>query len=270
LHESITELPRVSASNYSNSAPLIWSFLYGSMRGQVELVLDNAPARSAELLARNDAEIALVPVIEYQRIDDALIVPDVCVGAHERVRSVCLITKEKDLKDVKSVALDTCSRTSVALTQIIFREFLLREPEFKAHKPDIKAMLETNDAALLIGDPALSVSREEYRVFDLAELWREYTGCGFAFAVWMVRESERAIADKIDFARARDEGVNHAEEIITSYESEIPLSRTEFREYLLENICYELDDELLVGLEIYFKLAEKHNLISSLKTLRFL
>lgn len=270
MHESVTSLPRVSASNYSNSAPLIWSFLYGSMRGRAEMILDNAPARSAELLARNEAEIALVPVIEYQRINDVLIIPNICVGARERVRSVCLITKEKDLKDVKSVALDTCSRTSVALTQIIFREFLLREPEFKAHKPDIKTMLQTHDAALLIGDPSLSVSRDEYRVFDLANLWREYTGCGFAFAVWMVRENEKAYANKIDFARARDEGLNHVEEIITTYESQIPLSHAEFREYLLEDICYELDDELLVGLEIYFKLAAKHGLISSLKPLRFL
>lgn len=269
MHESVTSLPRVSASNYSNSAPLIWSFLYGSMRGRVELVLDNAPARSAELLARGEAEIALVPVIEYQRINDALIVPNVCVGARERVRSVCLITKDKDLKDVKSVALDTCSRTSVALTQIIFREFLLREPEFKTHKPDIKAMLETNDAALLIGDPSLSVSRDEYRVFDLANLWREYTGCGFAFAVWMVRENEKAIARSIDFAHARDEGLQHVEEIIANYESQVPLSHAEFQEYLLENICYKLDDELLAGLEIYFKLAAKCGLINEARSLKF-
>lgn len=268
MHESVTSLPRVSASNYSNSAPLIWSFLYGSMRGQVELVLDNAPARSAELLARGGAEIALVPVIEYQRINDALIIPKVCVGARERVRSVCLITKEKDLKDVKSVALDTCSRTSVALTQIIFHDFLRREPVWQLYKPDIKTMLETHDAALLIGDPALSVSRDEYRVFDLAELWREYTGCGFAFAVWMVRENEEAIARSIDFAAARDEGLRHIEEIITSYESEIPLSHEDFRKYLLEDICYELDDELIAGLNLYYELAYKNNLIEELKKLR--
>lgn len=262
--------PRIAASNYSNSAPLIWSFLYGSMRGAAEMILDNAPARSAELLARGEAEIALVPVIEYQRINDVLIVPDVCVGARERVRSVCLITKDKDLKEVKSVALDTCSRTSVALTQIIFREFLLREPEFKTHKPDIKSMLKDNDAALLIGDPSLAVSRDEYRVFDLATLWREYTGCGFAFAVWMVREDEKKHANEIDFARARDEGLEHAEEIISSYESNVSLSHAEFREYLLENITYKLDDEILAGLEIYYKLAAKCGLINEARPLKFI
>ena len=91
--------PRISASSYSNTAPLIWSFLYGSNRGQYELILDNAPARSAELLRQNRIDAALVPVIEYQRIEDVLLVPQVCVGARTRVRSVALVTKGKDLRD---------------------------------------------------------------------------------------------------------------------------------------------------------------------------
>src|SRR5215203_3645371 len=121
-------VPRISASSYSNTAPLIWSFLYGTNRGKFELILDNAPARSAELLFQNRIDAALVPVIEYQRIPDVLLVPNVCVGAREIVRSVCLVTKGKDLKDVESVALDISSKTSVALTKIIFREFLGFEP----------------------------------------------------------------------------------------------------------------------------------------------
>ena len=128
---------RISASSYSNTAPLIWSFLYGKHRGRYELILDNAPARSAELLAQNRIDAALVPVIEYQRIKDILLIPDVCVGAKEKVRSVCLVTKGEDLKDVKSVSLDISSRTSVALTKIIFREFLGFEPEYKISKPNL-------------------------------------------------------------------------------------------------------------------------------------
>jgi predicted solute-binding protein len=106
---------RISASSYSNTAPLIWSFLYGSSRGQFELILDNAPARSTELLAQKRVAAALVPVIEYQRIEDVLLVPEVCVGAKEKVRSVCLVTKGVDLPDVKTVTLDVSSKTSVAL-----------------------------------------------------------------------------------------------------------------------------------------------------------
>src|SRR5688572_26704654 len=154
----MTDVPRISASSYSNTAPLVWSFLYGTNRGKFELILDNAPARSAELLLQNRIDAALVPVIEYQRINDVLLVPKVCVGAREQVRSVCLVTKGADLMDVKSVALDVSSKTSVALTKIIFREFLGIEPVYKPAKPNLGEMLSDSDCALLIGDPALMIA----------------------------------------------------------------------------------------------------------------
>src|SRR5215212_562857 len=150
--------PRISASSYSNTAPLIWSFLYGTNRGRFEMILDTAPARSAELLAEARVDAALVPVIAYQTIENVLLVPEVCVGAREKVRSVCLVTKGADLKDVKTVSLDVSSKTSVALTKIIFREFLGREPEWKTAEPDLEKMLAESDCALLIGDPALLIS----------------------------------------------------------------------------------------------------------------
>ena len=123
--------PRISASSYSNTAPLVWSFLYGQNHGRVEIILDNAPARSAELLAQDRVDAALVPVIAYQTIDSVRLIPDVCVGARERVRSVCLVTKGEELADVRSVSLDISSKTSVVLTKIIFREFLGFEPVWK-------------------------------------------------------------------------------------------------------------------------------------------
>ena len=86
------DIPRISASSYSNTAPLVWSFLYGSLRGNVEIILDNAPARSAELLSQGRVGAALVPVFAYQSIDNVKLVPGVCVGAREKVRSVCLVT----------------------------------------------------------------------------------------------------------------------------------------------------------------------------------
>ena len=110
-------VPRISASSYSNTAPLIWSFLYGANRGKYELILDNAPSRSAELLANKRVDAALVPVVAYQLIEGIKLVPNVCVGAQKKVRSVCLVTKGEDLRDVKTVALDVSSKTSVALTK---------------------------------------------------------------------------------------------------------------------------------------------------------
>ena len=116
--------PRIAASSYLNTAPLIWSFIEGSQRDAVELFTDTAPARCAEMLAHDEVDVALVPVIEYQRISDIAIIPDVCVGSRAAVRSVVLVTRRNNLKKVERVALDNSSRTSVALVKIIFREFL--------------------------------------------------------------------------------------------------------------------------------------------------
>lgn len=301
-------VPRISASSYSNTAPLIWSFLYGQNHGKVEIILDTAPARSAELLAHERVDAALVPVIAYQQIGDVRLVPGVCVGAKERVRSVCLVTKGIDLEQVRTVALDVSSKTSVALTKIVFREFLGFEPEFRSAEPNIDAMLTDADCALLIGDPALSIAergkrkadlslpdttsvisdvsrsaaasskpqddfdsatrnpRSTFKVFDLAETWRKYTGLGFVFAMWMSRKDSVSIG----FAAARDEGLAHIDEIVSNYESEIPLSRDELKTYLSRNISYEPDESMRKGMELYFNLAQKNGLLEKNKPLEFI
>ncbi len=184
-------MPRIAASSYLNTAPLIWSFMYGTRRREVELVTDAAPARCADMLGAREVEAALVPVIEYQRIPQLAVVPGVCVGSRLRVRSVVLVMKDKlnDLREVRTVALDISSRTSAALVQVIFREFLGFEPEWKTCAPDVASMLATADAALIIGDPGMSFSREHVVVYDLAELWREHTSLGFVFAMWMARRA---------------------------------------------------------------------------------
>lgn len=266
----MTGKPTLAASNYSNSAPLVWSFWKGAKRSEIEYLPDAAPARCAEILAKGAVEIALTPVIEYQRIADVSIIPHVCVGARARVKSVVLVTKGEDLRDAKTVALDVSSKTSVALTNIIFREFFERAPKFVSHAPDIKKMLDKHDAALMIGDPALRVDREKYRVFDVAEIWREFTGKGFVFAFWLARNAAAEKARKIDFVGARDEGLSKIEEIIDFYLPQIALDEKDFRRYLTENISYTLDDELLAGLELYYRLANKHDLIPEVKPIQFL
>jgi len=269
---------RISASSYSNTAPLVWSFLYGSNHGKVEIILDNAPARSAELLSQGRVDAALVPVIASQSIPDVKLIPGVCVGARERVRSVCLVTRGRELEDVRSVSLDTSSRTSVVLTKIIFREYLGFEPEWRPAAPDVDAMLAESDAALLIGDPALSLSKDEggrmkdelplpsLKIFDLAELWRRHTGLGFVFAMWMTtRES-----CEIDFSAARDEGLGHIAEIAANYAPQTGLSIEALTEYLSENISYSIDDPMQRGLELYLDLAHRHNLTERKPELRLI
>jgi chorismate dehydratase len=263
-------LPRIAASSYLNTAPLIWSFIHGAQRDAVALFTDTAPARCAEMLARGEVDAALVPVIEYQRLADIAIVPDVCVGSRSAVRSVVIVTRRNNLKKVTRVALDDSSRTSVALVKIIFREFLGFEPEWKSSSPDLAAMLEHSDAALIIGDPAMKIPRDQFRVFDLATLWHDYTGFGFVFAMWMARRSAAERVRAIDFAAARDEGLANLDEIAAQYQNQAQLSPPEIKAYLTQNIAFQMNDQMQKGLHLYFELAQKHKLIQQAKALEFI
>ena len=219
------------------------------------------------MLARDEVDAALVPVIECQRIPGVAIVPDVCVGSRSAVRSVVVASKLNNLKKIKRVALDESSRTSVVLVKIIFREFLGFEPEWETSLPNLKSMLARADAALIIGDPAMKISRDQFRVFDLATLWHDYTGLGFVFAMWMARVSNAAVVRAIDFAGARDEGLAHLEDIAASQQN---LSLGEVKEYLTQKIAFRMGDDMKKGLELYFELAYKHQLIAKKKSVTFI
>jgi chorismate dehydratase len=225
------------------------------------------PARCADLLADEAVDFALVPVIEYQRIENVKLVPAVCVGSRERVRSVVLTSRLNNLKKIRTVALDESSRTSVALIKIIFKEFLGFEPQWTTSSPDIEQMLRGNDAALIIGDPGMLFARDQLHVWDMAALWRENTGLGFVFAMWMALG--QVDADMPDFAAARDEGMARTEEIVSEYANQTQMPAEEIRNYLKRNIVFQIDEDLGGGMQLYFQLAHKHGLIPELKPLRF-
>jgi chorismate dehydratase len=272
VEDAESHAPRIAASSYLNTAPLIWSFMHGRNRREVELVTDTAPARCADMLARSEVKAALVPVIEYQRLPDLRIVPGVCIGSRRRVRSVVLVVNDEreDLRRVRTVALDTSSRTSAALVQVIFREFLGFEPEWMNRAPDVASMLRDADAALIIGDPGMTFSRGQVVVYDLAELWREHTGLGFVFAMWMARADDLRGVRRVDFEGARDEGLAHLEEIAALYSPVIGLPGDEIRSYLLENISFALDEEMREGLDLFYKLAHRRGIIPANRPLEMI
>jgi chorismate dehydratase len=180
------------------------------------------------------------------------------------------VTRGATLEEVSSVALSIESRTSVALVEVIFREFVGRVPRLEPFVPTLEEMLREHDAALVIGDPAMTFGREGLRVYDMAALWRELTGLGFVFAMWMAHESAAARVGRVNFAAARDEGLASIEEIAAAYEGELGRPRAELVEYLTRNICFELDEEMRAGLELFFRLAHRHGVISDLRPLKFL
>jgi chorismate dehydratase len=262
--------PYIAASSYLNAAPLCYSFIHGRQKDLCVFLSDAAPARCSELLAERRADAALIPAIEYQRIDNLLVAPRACVASKSQVRSV-LLASRVPVEQIRSVALDTSSRTSAALVRIILRRFYGIEASYEAAAPKLEDMLEANDAALMIGDPAMLIDRTGLYVYDLAEEWRKHTGLAFVFAFWAIR-ADCALWSRsgIDFEAAKEEGLAHAPELADRYALGLGLPRDELFRYLTENISYDLDEECLRGLRLYYELAVECGLIGDAREVKFL
>ncbi len=272
---------RIAASTYLNSAPLVHSFATEAFGARYTFLGDAAPSRCAAMLAAKQADIALIPAIEYQRIPDLLVIPNIAVAAKQQVRSV-LLAARKPLKEVKTLALDTSSRTSQALVQIILAERYGVHPQLLEHTPRLGAdfALGEADAALVIGDPALCLTTQAdalgLTIYDLAEEWQLLTSLPFVFAVWAVRAE--ALAESrldpnqliSDFLDAKAEGLRHVPDIAAQFAAELPLPLPDLLNYLHVNVNYDLDNANRTGLQRYYELAAAHGFIETARPVRFL
>src|SRR5260370_40326922 len=161
---TVTKL-RISIVQSLNTAPLVWGFTNGPLRGKYDLSF-TVPSQCAEQLRTGKVDVAIIPAIEYQRIPDLVILPDMAIASKKQVRSLLIIAK-KPIEQVKTFALDASSRSTQTLTRILCAEKWRIAPEFVEASPDLGAMLQQADAALLIGDPALrlavGIEKERWR-----------------------------------------------------------------------------------------------------------
>jgi len=178
---------------------------------------------------------------------------------------------------VRSVALDTSSMTSVALTKILFEKWLGGGRTFTSMPPQIDQMLDACDAGLVIGDPALQIDRSRYHTLDLAEEWIRYTGKPFVFAFWAVRREAIAQADpEMDLGRVFRESRDHGltpeslQQIAKEWAPRIGITEGEVHSYLTQNIHYQLDAGCLEGLHLFYRYGAEVGALSAVPELKFL
>jgi chorismate dehydratase len=266
---------RISAISYLNTAPLMWDFEHGNGASGFEISY-TIPSLCAAALREGTADIGIIPAAAYASIPDLAILPGVAIAARRAVRSILLVSKVP-LEQIQTVALDTSSMTSVALTKVLFAKWWGAGRTFTPMAPDLSTMLQEHDAGLVIGDPALQVDRTRYLTFDLAEEWIRFTGRPFVFAFWAVRKAalvERsAPADLAEiFQRSRDHGLQPAnlQQLSQEWASRIGLSEDEVRSYLTENIHYYLDPACLKGMQLFYRYAAECGALPSGPELHFL
>jgi chorismate dehydratase len=262
---------RVGIVHYLNSWPLAWTFLAGRAPAWAEPAY-LPPARVADGLAAGELEVGLIPSAELQRIPGLRVVPGLSIASQHEVRSVLLVSKVPPER-IRRVALDESSRTSAVLVQVLLAERFGVTPEVAPFRPELPAMLETADAALLIGDPALRVDRSPFHVVDLAAEWRALTGLPFVFAVWaLAADVPPARAREIAalLAGSRDEAERDLERLVTMASAQLRLREDEVRTYLTRHLSYHLDAPERASLDEFFRRAHRHGLLPAPHALHYL
>ena len=244
--------PRVAAVSYLNTVPLVWGMLHGPQKGLADLNFC-LPSECADRLRAGTADIGLIPVIEAAR-QNLPAVPGTGIACDGEVRSILLVTKTP-WKEIRRVAVDSGSRTSVMLTRILLRERFGVEPDLAVMRPQLAPMLAEADAALLIGDAALRLQPENlpYEYLDLGAAWKDLTGLPMVFARWAGPHLPPDASTLFD--GSWHYGEERLPEIIDHQADRRGLPRNLVREYLNRHIRFTVGPRELQGLETYLSLA---------------
>ena len=266
----------------------MWDFEHGNAGEHFEIDY-TIPSLCAQALAEGRADIGLIPAVTYLTIPNLVIIPDIAIAARGPVRSILLVSKVP-VEEIRTIAADNASRTSVALCRLLLKKWMcphpmspaagatsVRQPsqpaapEFIPMEADLDTMLARADAALLIGDSALRVNHTEHAVFDLAEEWLRYTGKPFVFAFWAVRDQAATPELATIFKRSAEHGLepDNLKFICREWSPRVGISEAEVHGYLTQNLWYSLDAANLAGLQLFWRLAHEEQILPAPKPLLF-
>jgi chorismate dehydratase len=266
---------RITSIDYLNAAPLNYGFKHGlgfKDFGGFHLIFQT-PSACSDSLHDGKVDAGLISSIECLRIHGLKIVPGLCIASPRRVRSVVILSKVPP-RSIKTLALDASSRSSAVLAQIILRERYGTQPSITEMPPNLEAMLKERDAALMIGDKAMKADRQGLMALDTAEEWHAWTGLPFVFALWAIRLD----APRLDspggvgpfFHQSFELGKQNLENIIDQASHDIGWTKQEIREYLTENLSYELGKAEMESMALFFEKAAGLGFAPESKGLEFI
>jgi chorismate dehydratase len=257
---------RFGAVSYLNARPLVYGL--EERRDRFDVRFD-VPRKCAELLHANEVDLGLIPSIEYPG-HDYRIVPGVSIASDGPVASVAIFSKVST-EAIQSVALDTSSRTSIALLRVLCARWFGIEPRLVSMPPDLGRMVEECDAALVIGDNALFTDHEVLGLekVDLGEAWVGMTGLPFVYAFWAGRPGVVTSDDVEALQRARDLGLASTATIGRQSFPDSPEKAARADIYLRENVRYALGEAEIAGLQRFYELAAGVGVLAAAETPRF-
>jgi chorismate dehydratase len=254
---------RIGSVPYLNARPLVAPL---ASRGDVELTL-LPPRPLSGALAEGRVEVALIPAFEFLRRPQYRAVPGIAIASRGPVRSVLLFHRVP-VERIRRVALDCSSLSSVALVRVLLHDRFGLEPAWVDAPPDLSALDEGADAALLIGDPALrAAATTALPRLDLGEEWDRETGLPFVYALFALRPE--ANGDQITrlLLDAKQAGAKRIDEIAADASATLGIAAAELRSYLREAIRFELGADEIAGLEAFRDRARARGLLDSSRTI---
>ena len=248
--------------------------VYGAVdRGVVQLdatLVDGVPTDLNRRMGAGELDISVVSAVEYARdAERYLLLPDLAISCDGPVRSVMLFSRRPAGElGGRSVIVSRSSMTSVALLELLFENVWHARPRFVPGDAEIRDVVVDNatdgDARLVIGDAALvlgSNHRERYPfVYDLGQMWKDWTGQPFVFAVWVAQRStnvKEALLAHAGLIASRDWGLRHLSELADQAHEATGVERSICAQYL-SGLDYGLSYPHLAGLtEFYRRLVER-------------
>ena len=241
---------KVGIVNYLNTRPLLHGLQIPPVNGEIELLEDH-PARLADMLLNNEIDLGLIPVAALPQLSEYFIVGDYCIGTEGEIASVGLFS-EVPVNEIKKVYLDYQSRSSVALLKWLMKEYWGIYPEIiQAEDESYREKLTGTTAGLVIGNRAFEQRRISTFIYDLGSEWKKITGLPFVFAVWV---SKKKLPDDFVemFNKANAEGLSHIDEIV----AQTPFELYDLKKYYTQHVSFRLDERKKRGMERFLELIK--------------
>ncbi|MDB4985007.1 MAG: Radical domain protein [Myxococcaceae bacterium] len=257
---------RIGGVTYLNA----WPILYGLMLGrEPEHIRMAYPSVLAERLVSRECDIALAPVATLALRSGFELAPRICIGADGKVASV-LIVSQRPIEELDTLLLDTQSKTSVVLAQLLTSHLRKGRPLQLSAADHARIERDTHGAtgAVVIGDRALAVRDSYAHVLDMGEAWKQWTGLPFVFAAWIAQRGvlDDALLEMLE--RSLEHGLAARREIAHFWVAQQGGEPAAIESYLTHNIRYRLDDSYRAGLREFFARAQAAKLIDAVD-LRF-
>lgn len=246
---------RISAVRYANTYPFIYGLTATGFDKKAVIETDH-PADCSEKLINGKSDIGLIPVATLLNLDNYYIISNYCIGADGPVRSIQLLSNS-DLMHIETVYLDYRSRTSVNLVKVLAK--LKWGKDFRwidtSASFDFKG-IGKKEALVLIGDQCFEFENSFNFKYDLSAEWKEFSGLPFVFACWTANKPLPS-SFVAEFNNALGTGVENIEAVVEHFKNNGPLSATELKRYLTENIDFIFTDEKKKAMDLFLRLLKQ-------------